>query len=264
MTDIFYPIQEFADLITSNLLKLGDKPVFAGAVNYFIYDTIKIFILLMSIIFFFSFIRTYLPPEKIKKILASRFEFLGNIMASLIGIVTPFCSCSAVPLFIGFVESGVPLGVTFSFLIASPMINEVGAVLLLGLFGWKIALIYVFSGVIISVVVGFILGRMRLERYVEDYVWKIKTFKTMSKKRFTAMSRARKAWHETRDIVKKVYPFVVLGVAVGALLHGYAPQDLLARIAGKGNFFRCAACRIDRYSLIFKHNGDDTDNEIPN
>jgi uncharacterized membrane protein YraQ (UPF0718 family) len=206
-------------------------------VNFFIYDVIKIFILLCVIIFGFAVIRSFLPPDRIKKALSHRFKIVGNILASLIGIITPFCSCSAVPLFIGFVESGVPLGVTFSYLIAAPMINEVAAVLLLGLFGWKIALIYVVSGLVIAICAGFILGKMKLERYVEDYVWKIKVKNKLQDEKKVWKERAREAYKDTAGIVKKVFPWVVVGVALGAFIHGYVPEDLLTSIAGKGNWF---------------------------
>jgi uncharacterized membrane protein YraQ (UPF0718 family) len=180
-------------------------------------------------------IRSYLPPERTKKWLSNRFEIIGNILAALIGIVTPFCSCSAVPLFIGLVESGVPLGVTFSYLISAPMVNEVAAVMLLGLFGPMVALLYIGSGVVIAVIVGYILGRMRLEYLVEDYVWKIKVNNQMVNIKKTFSDRLKEAYQYTLDLVKKVYPYVLIGVAVGALVHGYTPENFLARIAGKGN-----------------------------
>lgn len=235
--DIFYPVQLFADWMTFVIFYLAKKTVLAGAVNFFIYDSIKIFLLLSIIIFLVSIIRSYLPPEKTKKWLSNRFEIVGNIFAALIGIVTPFCSCSAVPLFIGLVESGVPLGVTFSYLISAPMVNEVAAVMLLGLFGPDVALLYISSGVIIAVIVGFILGRMKLEHLVEDYVWKIKVnSKTVDIKK-SFLDRLKEAYEYTLDLVKKVFPYVLIGVAAGALVHGYAPENFLAHIAGKGNIF---------------------------
>ena len=172
--DPFSPVQLISSSIAYSLLHLSNKSVLGEAVNFFIYDSIKIIILLYVIIFIITFIRSYLPPEKIKKILTTRFEFAGNILAAFIGVITPFCSCSAVPLFIGFAESGVPLGVTFSYLISAPMVNEVAVVMLFGLFGYKVAALYVVSGVTIAVIIGFIMGRMKLEHLVEDYVWEIK------------------------------------------------------------------------------------------
>jgi hypothetical protein len=235
--DLFYPIQLFANWLTYSVFGLAKENILGGAVNFFIYDVIKIFILLCAIIFGFAVIRSFLPPDKIKKVLSTKYEIFGNALASLIGIVTPFCSCSAVPLFIGFVESGVPLGVTLSYLIAAPMINEVAAVLLLGLFGWKIAAIYIVSGVIISIVVGFILGKMKLEHLVQDYVWKIKVKNNLKAEKRTWKERMRLAYDDTAGIVKQVFPWVIIGVGIGAFIHGYAPENLLTNIAGKGNWF---------------------------
>jgi len=170
-------LKAFAAYITYDLIALQEGSRIADALNFFIYDTIKIFLLLSVIIFFVSVIRSYFPPEKTKRILSHKQKFIGNVLAALLGIVTPFCSCSAVPLFIGFVEAGVPLGVTFSFLISSPMVNEVAVVLLWGLFGWKIAAIYMSTGLLVSVLAGFIIGKLKLEKWVEEYVYKIKTGK---------------------------------------------------------------------------------------
>jgi uncharacterized membrane protein YraQ (UPF0718 family) len=233
--DLFYPVQLFADWATYRLLGLAKNSYLASAVNFFVYDTIKIFILLSVIIFIVSIIRSYLPPEKTKKFLSNRFEIIGNILAASIGIITPFCSCSAVPLFIGLVESGVPLGVTFSYLISAPMVNEVAVVMLLGLFGYRIALLYIASGVFIAVVVGFFLGRLKLERLVEDYVWKIKVNQNKLTLKKTFPERVNEACYYTADLVKKVFPYVLIGVAAGALVHGYAPENFLTRIAGKNN-----------------------------
>ncbi len=233
--DLFYPIQRFSEWITFNIFKIK-SPIIGESVNYFIYDSIKILILLLTIIYLFAIIRTYLTPQKVKKFLSKK-SFFGNIIAALIGIVTPFCSCSAVPLFIGFVEAGVPLGVTFSYLISAPMINEVAAILLFGLFGWKIALIYVVSGLIIAIVVGIILGKMHLENQVEDYVWKVHVKNKIKENKKTWNERLHEAYLDTKSIVVKVYPWVLVGVALGAVIHGYAPENLLAKIAGKGIWY---------------------------
>jgi len=235
--DIFYPIQIFVNWLVYSLFSLQHGSVLGGAINFFIYDSIKILILLAVIIFVVSYIRTYLAPERIKKFLSKKFEFLGNMTASTIGIFTPFCSCSAVPLFIGLVESGVPLGVTFSYLIAAPLINEVAAALLWGLFGWKIALLYVASGWIISVLAGFILGKMKLERYVEEYVYKIKIKQQATLNKKLQKERISESLGETKSITKKVFFYVLIGIAIGAFIHGYAPENLLTQIAGKGNWF---------------------------
>lgn len=235
--DIFYPIQLFANWLVYSVFNLQQESILGGAINFFIYDTIKIFILLAIIIFAVSYIRTYLAPERIKKFLSKRFEFLGNMIAATIGIFTPFCSCSAVPLFVGLVESGVPLGVTFSYLIAAPLINEVAAALLWGLFGWKIALLFIASGWVISVVAGFILGKMHLEKYVEDYVYKIKMKHNLKLEKKTQKQRAKDAYEEVKSIIKKVFPYVLIGIGIGAFIHGYAPENLLTDIAGKSNWF---------------------------
>jgi uncharacterized membrane protein YraQ (UPF0718 family) len=232
--DIFLPIQLFSDWITFVLFRLAPKSAVAQAINFLVYDSIKIFFLLVFIIFIVTFIRSYLPPEKTRKLLTKKFEIIGNILAACIGIITPFCSCSAIPLFIGLVESGVPLGVTFSYLISAPMVNEVAAVMLLGLFGVKIAFFYILSGVIIAVVVGFILGKMKLEHLVEDYVWKIKTKDAVSINPELA-ERLSYAYQYTKDLIKKVFPYVLVGVGLGSVIHGYAPQNLLSTIAGKNN-----------------------------
>ncbi|MCL4338476.1 permease [Patescibacteria group bacterium] len=233
--DIFYPVQIFANAITYSFLPLRRKTILGDSVNFFIYDSVKILILLFVVIFVVSLIRSYLPPEKIKKLLTNRFEFIGNILAALIGIITPFCTCSAVPLFIGLVESGVPLGVTFSYLISAPMVNEVAAILLLGLFGPAIAALYIISGVTIAVIIGFIMGKMRLESLVEDYVWKIKIGKTIIDTKISFNDRFLQAYSYTISLIKKVYPYVLIGVGAGALIHGYAPENLLTQIAGKNN-----------------------------
>ena len=234
--DIFYPIQILADWLTYSLLNLDKTSIIGGSLNFFIYDSIKIFILLCVIIYAVSIIRSYLPPEKTKKFLSTRFEIVGNLLASLIGIITPFCSCSAVPLFIGLVESGVPLGVTFSFLISAPMINEVAAILLLGMFGPSIALLYVVSGLIIATIAGFILGRLKLEHLVEDYVWKIAIKNDIGFVKLTFKDRMKDSFEYTKELIKKVFPYVLIGVGIGALVHGYAPENFLAQIAGKDNW----------------------------
>jgi len=235
MMDFFAPVQWLADWLTYAVFGLASGTHISGAINFFIYDSIKIFLLLCTIIFAVQYIRSYLPPERIKKFLTNRFGIVGNILAALFGTITPFCSCSAIPLFIGLVESGVPLGVTFSYLISAPMVNEVAAVLLFGLFGWKVALIYIVSGITIAIVVGYILGKMKLEPYVEDYVWKIKSKGNVELAQKTPKDRFRESYDETVSLVKKVFPYVLIGVALGALIHGYAPEDLLARFAGKAN-----------------------------
>jgi len=235
--DIFYSLQIFSDWISYDLLSIPKGSPLGDAADFFIYDTIKIFILLVVIIFAVSIIRTYLPPEKTRKFLSRKNAWTGNVLASLLGIVTPFCTCSAIPLFLGFVEAGVPLGVTFSFLVASPMINEVALVMLLGMFGWKIALIYIFSGLIIAVFSGIIIGKLKLEKLVEEFVYKnqLKELKEVTRK--TRKERLMYAKTYTLDILKKVWLYVIIGIGIGAWIHGYVPVDFLAQYAGSDKWY---------------------------
>ena len=235
--DMFALIQWFADWFVYSILNITKGTPLGNTVNFFIYDTIKIILLLAVIIFVVSTIRSYFPPKKTKKFLSkAKFPILNNLLAALVGIVTPFCSCSAVPLFIGFVEAGVPLGVTFSFLISSPMVNEIALILLWGLFGWKIALIYIISGVTIATVAGWVMGKLKLEKWVEDFVYKIKSSK-VSEKELTIKDRVDYAKKYTVNIIKSVWVYIVIGVGLGALMHGYAPSDLLVHYAGPNSFF---------------------------
>ena len=226
--------QSFVNWLTYSVLRLSPDTRFGSAVNFFIYDTVKVLFLLAVIIFFVAIIRSFFPPEKTKKILARGNEYVGNVLAALLGIVTPFCSCSAVPLFIGFVESGVPLGVTFSFLISSPMVNEVALILLWGLFGWKMALLYIASGVTVAIVAGIIIGRLHLEKWVEDYVWQIQVG-SAEVPNPTWRERLAYARGYVKEIVGRVWLYVIFGIGVGAFIHGYAPANFLLRVAGKGN-----------------------------
>lgn len=227
-------LQRFADFVAYGVFNLTPQSRLGEAVDFFIYDTIKIFLMLSLIIFAVSLIRSFFPPEKTKKILSRKREFVGNISAALLGIVTPFCSCSAVPVFIGFVESGVPLGVTFSFLISSPMVNEVALVMLWGLFGWKIAAIYIATGVSVAIVAGIVIGKLKLEHLVEEYVYNIKmTDAELAELRWR--DRVEYAWSYVIDILKKVWLYVVIGIAIGGFIHGYAPQDFLVKYAGRDN-----------------------------
>jgi len=230
-------LKAFASYITYDLIRLDRGSRLADALDFFIYDTIKIFLLLAVIIFIVSVIRSYFPPERTKRILSHKKEFIGNILAALLGIVTPFCSCSAVPLFIGFVEAGVPLGVTFSFLISSPMVNEVAVVLLWGLFGWKIAAIYMGTGLLVAILGGLIIGRLKLEKWVEGYVYKLKTGQGQEVFKQAFKERLQYAKCNTADILKKVWLFVIVAIGIGGFIHGYVPQDFLVRYAGSDNAF---------------------------
>jgi len=230
-------LKAFASYITYDLIALQEGSRIADALNFFIYDTIKIFLLLSVIIFFVSTIRSYFPPEKAKRILSHKKEFIGNILAALLGIVTPFCSCSAVPLFIGFVEAGVPLGVTFSFLISSPMVNEVAIVLLWGLFGWKVTAIYIGTGLLVSIFGGLIIGKLKLEKWIEEYVFKMQIGQGQGAAMPTFRERLEGARWNTADILKKVWLYIIVAIGIGGFIHGYVPQDFLSHYAGKGNPF---------------------------
>ena len=231
-------LKDLAHTIATSLFRLDPGSRLADALEFFIYDTIKIFLLLSVIIFIVSLIRSSFPPERTKRILSHKKEFIGNILAALLGIVTPFCSCSAVPLFIGFIEAGVPLGVTFSFLISSPMVNEVAVVLLWGLFGWKIAVIYLGTGLIVAIIAGMIIGKLKLEKWVEEYVYKIKSMGTavdITKQAFK--DRLVYARENTTDILKKVWAYVLVAIGIGGFIHGYVPEDFLVRYGGPQNPF---------------------------
>ena len=230
--DIFYPVKLFADWLTYRVFSISPKTLLAEAVDFFIYDTIKIFILLAAIIFAVSIIRSFLPPEKIRKILSHKHKYAGNILAAAFGIITPFCTCSAVPLFLGFIEAGVPLGVTFSFLVSSPMINEVALVLLLGMFGLKVALIYAFSGFIIAVISGIIIGQMKAENLVEHIAFNPSTSSFIANLHLSWKDRVKLAKDYTFCIIRGVWLYVVIGIGIGAWMHGYVPGDFLARYTG--------------------------------
>ncbi|MGQ9612457.1 MAG: permease [Chloroflexus sp.] len=227
-------IQPLANWLTFQVIGLQEDSHLGEAVAFFLYDVPKILLLLSGMIFLISTIRSFFSPERTRELLGGKREGVGNILAAGLGVLTPFCSCSAVPLFIGFVEAGIPLGVTFSFLIAAPMVNEVALVMLFGLFGWQVALLYLVAGMSIAILAGIVIGHLHLERYVEDFVWQIKGGNgTVALATPTWSDRFTMAWENTREIVGKVWLFVVLGIAVGAGIHGYVPEDALAGILGR-------------------------------
>lgn len=223
--------QKAVDALVFDAMGLSRDSALGSALDFFVYDTAKIFFLLVVIIFAIALLRSFFPAEKTKRVLEKVPEFLGNVLAALFGIVTPFCSCSAVPLFIGFIEAGVPLGVTFSFLVSSPMVNEVALIMLWGLFGWKIALLYIASGIVIAIVSGFVIGKMKLERWVEEYVYKIRSVEGIVET-LTWKDRCQYAFGYVGEIVGKVWPYVLVGIAIGGFMHGYAPADFLVKYAG--------------------------------
>jgi len=226
-----------ADLITYDMLRLSRGSHIGDSVNFFFYDVPKIYFLLITIIFVVAIIRTFLPPERIRRILSHKNEYIGNVLAAALGIFTPFCTCSAIPLFIGMLESGVPLGVTMSFLVASPTINEVAIVLLWGLFGWRVALTYILSGMLVAIVSGIIIGRLKMEKYVEDFVSKVKMAHEGEGIKLTWPDRISNAAEYTKDIFSQVWLYVMIGVGIGAFIHGYVPVDFVTKYAGNGNPF---------------------------
>jgi len=231
---LYYWLETAANFLTFNVFQLSAESHLGSSVAFFTYEAPKVILLLAIIVFGVGIVRSFFTPERTRQMLAGKREFVGNIMAGGLGIVTPFCSCSAVPLFIGFVETGVPLGVTFTFLIAAPMINEVALVLLFGMFGWKIAVLYVVTGLTIAITAGWIIGRLKLERYIEGWVHEIKMGEsgdTAGDLKFA--DRIRYGLTAMREIVGKVWPYVLAGIAVGAAIHGYVHEGLMASFMGK-------------------------------
>jgi len=226
-------IQPLAEWISYSVLNLTKGSQLGDAVAFFLYDVPKILLLLSGMIFLITIIRTFFSPERTRALLGGKRQGIGNVLAATLGIVTPFCSCSAVPLFIGFVESGIPLGVTFSFLIAAPIINEVAIGMLFGLFGWKVTGLYILTGVVIAIVSGMVIGRLKLERYVEDFVWQMQVSGGIEGEKLTWTDRIQRAWDSVKEIVGKVWLYVLVGIAVGAFIHGFVPESALAGIMGK-------------------------------
>jgi uncharacterized membrane protein YraQ (UPF0718 family) len=235
-------IQPLADWLAYGLLGLARGSHLGEAVAFFLYDVPKILLLLSGMIFAITTLRSFFSAERTRALLGGKREGVGNVAAAGLGVLTPFCSCSAVPLFIGFVEAGIPLGVTFSFLIAAPMVNEVALVMLFGLFGWQVAGLYLLAGLSIAIVAGIVIGRLKMERHVEAFVWQIKGGGgAVAEERPTWAQRFAAAWENTREIVGKVWLYVVIGIAVGAGIHGYVPEEALAGILGKGAWWSVPA-----------------------
>lgn len=205
-----------------------------GALEFFFYETPKVLMLLTGIVFIMGMINSYFTPERTRTLLAGRKLGFANVMAAGLGVVTPFCSCSAVPLFIGFVQAGVPLGVTFSFLVAAPMINEIALTMLFGLFGWKIALLYMGMGLSIAIVSGLIIGHLKMEAYLEDWVRNMPKVAARYREEVPTLSgRIEAGFQGIREIVGRVWPYILAGIAVGAAIHGYVPENFMASIMGK-------------------------------
>ena len=231
--------EAFASLLVYQWLGLEPSSHTGAAIHFFIMDTTKIFFLLFVIIYIMGLLRAMLSPERVRDYVRGKPRWLARILAILLGAVTPFCSCSSVPLFIGFVEAGIPLGVTFSFLIASPMINEVAAVILVGILGWKLAALYIGAGLLVAYIGGAIMERFKPEKWVEDYVWKIQMGETQIAKPDTSLAgRHNFAIGEVKQIIGRIWKWVFAGVALGAVFHGYVPESwVIENLGGKDNWF---------------------------
>jgi uncharacterized membrane protein YraQ (UPF0718 family) len=233
-TAVYSFLAKFSQWATYSLLGLEKGRHLSAAVEFFIFEVPKVLMLLTIVVFGVGIIRSFFNPERTRKILSGKSESVGNVLAALLGVVTPFCSCSAVPLFIGFVTTGVPLGVTFSFLVSAPMVNEIALVLLFGLFGWKVAAIYMGMGLLIAIVSGWTIGRLKMEKHIEEWVFDAQMGEAAAEQSINWEGRIRYGLDAVRDIVGKVWLYVVLGIAVGAGIHGYVPEDFLASFMGKG------------------------------
>jgi uncharacterized membrane protein YraQ (UPF0718 family) len=231
---VYSQLTAFADWLVQTL-GLSRQTHLGEAVHFFFYDTPKVLLLLTGIVFVMGIVQTFFAPERTRALLAGKRVGVGNVLAATLGIVTPFCSCSAVPLFIGLLSAGVPLGVTFSFLISAPMVNEVALVLLFGMFGWKVAALYLGMGLLVAIVAGFVIGKLKMERYLEDWVQKIQAGQVdpLVGETLSWVARFEAGWAHVREIVGKVWPYILAGIALGAGIHGYVPEDFMASFMGK-------------------------------
>ncbi len=231
---VYQSLAPLAGWFTYSLCGLAKGSHLGATVEFFVYESPKVLMLLMLVVFAVGIVRSFFTPERTRRMLSGRRESTGNVLAALLGIVTPFCSCSAVPLFIGFVTTGVPLGVTFSFLVSAPMVNEVALVLLFGLFGWKVAGLYLCTGLLIAIISGWVIGRLHMEKHVEDWVYETKTGTSADDELLNWPARIRLGLDAVKDIVGRVWLYVLIGIAVGAGIHGYVPENFMASIMGKG------------------------------
>lgn len=242
---VYSQLEPFSHFFTYSLLAVEKGTHLGEAIQFFIYDTPKVMMLLTLIVFIIGMIRSFFTQARTRKYLAGKRESGGNVMAALLGIVTPFCSCSAVPLFLGFVQAGIPLGVTFSFLIAAPMVNEIALVLLYGLLGWKVAALYLVTGLMIAIIAGWTIGRFKLEHWIEDWVQELRAGEAVDiEEKLTLIDRVDRGKEAVRDIVGKVWLYVVAGIAVGALIHGYVPETFMATIMGKDAWWSVPAAVV--------------------
>jgi uncharacterized protein len=230
----WFAIWPVSQWLAFDVLGLEPGSATGEAVAFFLFDLPKVLLLLVGVVTLVSFLRSFVSPGCVRRVLAGRNVVAGSAAAAAFGIVTPFCSCSAVPLFIGFVEAGVPLGVTFAFLVSAPMVNEVALVLLWGLFGPTIAVAYLVAGLMVAMGASLVVGRLHLERYVEPYVYEVRAGPAVEV-RLSMEDRLRDAWDSTRRLVRRIAPWVAIGIGIGALIHGYAPVELVAQIGGREN-----------------------------
>jgi hypothetical protein len=224
----------FSEWFTYSILPMERQSPLGDSVAFFVYESPKVLMLLTLVVFCVGIVRSFFTPQRTRRILSGKRESVGNLLAALLGIVTPFCSCSAVPLFIGFVTAGVPLGVTFSFLISAPMVNEVALVLLFGMFGWKVAGLYLGTGLLIAIVAGWVIGRLRMEKHVEEWVFETPSGGGPIEESLDWVARVRLGWEAVKEIVGKVWLYVLIGIAVGAGIHGFVPENFMASIMGQG------------------------------
>ncbi len=232
---LYQALVPFSEALVA-LLPVERSSHLGGALQFFLYDTPKVLLLLAGIVFVMGIVHTFVSPERTRALLSGRRLGMGNVMAAGLGIVTPFCSCSAVPLFIGFLQAGVPLGVTFSFLVSAPMVNEVALALLFGMFGWKVAALYLCLGLLVAIIAGLVIGRLKMERHLEDWVRAMQNTRmpvALTSATLTWSERIASGFHHVREIVGKVWPYIVAGIALGAGIHGYVPEDFLASIMGR-------------------------------
>lgn len=235
---VYSNLQPATDWVIDSALGMTKGAHLTETLRFFIFEFPKVLMLLVLIIFFVGILRSFFTAERTRKALEGKKTFTGNVMAALLGIVTPFCSCSAIPLFLGFVESGVPLGITFSFLIAAPMINEVAVILLYGMFGWKVAAIYIGTGLFIAIVAGWIIGKLKLEKWVEEWVYATKLGNDkIAEEKISISDRIKFGFEAVKEIVGKVWIYVAIGIAVGAGAHGYVPEEFMASLMGKSAWY---------------------------
>ncbi len=236
---VYMHLEEITDFIIYTILGMDPEKHITESLWFFLYEVPKVMLLLILIIFFVGIIRSYFSPEKTRKALEGKSLFTGNVMAAILGVFTPFCSCSAIPLFLGFVEAGIPIGVTFSFLIAAPMINEVALILLVGLVGWKVAVIYVVTGLLIAIISGWIIEKLNMKKYVEDWVYKMQAQQQQKKieTKPTFHERLGMGLTSVKEIVGKIWIYILIGIAIGAGAHGYVPDNYLAELLGEGSWY---------------------------